>query len=236
MTTQAAVLAEVRTARLLPRQRHDPSPPLTRVAVQLLGDFQVRVNGRAVAASSWTRRHSAALVKLLALSPGRSLHREQVLDALWPDLDIETAAPRLHKAAHYARRVLGDREALVLSGETVRLYPGAEVNVDAARFQQAAQSAMADGDVPAAKAALALHGGAPLLPHDLYEPWAERHRLHLRRLYTELLHQAEDWHLALVDRPVRRDSPPRAGSPVRERRRPDCGAATARRTAGGVAP
>jgi DNA-binding SARP family transcriptional activator len=200
MGTQAAVLEDTRPARALPRQRHSHAQRQTHVEMRLLGDFEVLLDGRTIAPSSWTRRHSAALVKLLALSPGRSLHREQVLDALWPDLDIETAAPRLHKAAHYARRVLGDRDAVVLSGESVRLYPEAQVHIDADQFQQAASSALGVGGVAAAKGALALHSG-PLLPHDLYEPWGERHRLHLGRLYTELLHQAQDWHQALAADP-----------------------------------
>ena len=60
------------------------------------------------AVDAWSRRHAASLVKLLALADGRRLHREQVIDALWPGLGVEAAAPRLHKAAHYARRALGD--------------------------------------------------------------------------------------------------------------------------------
>ena len=60
------------------------------------------------ATRAWSRRHAASLVKLLALSPGRRLHREQVIEALWPGLPVETPGPRLHKAAHYARRALGD--------------------------------------------------------------------------------------------------------------------------------
>ena len=171
------------------------------VQVRLLGDFQVRVDGHALSPRHWSRRHSAALVKLLALAPGRSLHREQVLDALWPDLDIDRAAPRLHKAAHYAREALGHRDAVVVNAETLRLYPGADVDIDRTRFQRHAESAIADGDVAAAKAALALYAGE-LLPQDLYEPWAEQPRLHLNRLFTELLHQAEDWHQILAADPT----------------------------------
>ena len=151
--------------------------------------------------SHWSRRHSAALVKLLALAPGRSLHREQVIDALWPDLGIDEAAPRLHKAAHYARKALGHRDAVVLSAETVRLCPDDDVHIDATRFQQYAESAVADGGIAAAKAALASYGGE-LLPQDLYEPWAEQPRLHLGRLNAELLHQAEDWHQVLAADPT----------------------------------
>ena len=64
---------------------------------------------------------------------GRSLHRELVIDALWPDLGMDDAAPRLHKAAHYARRALGHRDAVVLSAEAVRLCPDDDVQVDVMR-------------------------------------------------------------------------------------------------------
>src|SRR4051794_12423967 len=73
------------------------------VDITVLGGFHVVVDGSPVRAEEWARRSASALVKLLALAPGRRLHREQVLDALWPDADVEAAAPRLHKAAHFAR-------------------------------------------------------------------------------------------------------------------------------------
>ena len=57
-----------------------------RVEIDLLGNFAVRVDGRVVPAAYWRRRHAAALVKLLALAPRRTLHREQVVDALWPEI------------------------------------------------------------------------------------------------------------------------------------------------------
>ncbi len=79
------------------------------IEITLLGRFEVRRDGQPVPADAWGRRHAAALVKLLALSPGRRLHREQVIDALWPDDTVEDAAPKLHKAAHFARKAAGDR-------------------------------------------------------------------------------------------------------------------------------
>ena len=88
--------------------------------VQLLGRFVVTINGKTVPDVAWGRRHPAALVKLLALQPERQLHREQVLDRLWPDLTVDEAAPRLHKAAHFARRSLCDRDGVVLHGDLIR--------------------------------------------------------------------------------------------------------------------
>ena len=93
------------------------------VRIALLGGFDVVVAGSTVPRAEWRRRQAANLVKLLALTPGRALHREQVTDRLWPDLDVEAAGPRLHKAAHYARRSLGSLRALVLDGEIVALFP-----------------------------------------------------------------------------------------------------------------
>jgi len=54
------------------------------IHVTLLGRFAVTVGGAPVAEASWNRRHAAAVVKVLALAPGRRLHREQVIDRVWP--------------------------------------------------------------------------------------------------------------------------------------------------------
>ena len=170
---------------------------VVRIDIAVLGGFEVRVEGRPIPSDRWSRRRSAALVKLLAMAPGRCLHREQVIDALWPDLLIDEAAPRLHKAAHYARRAFGYRKSLVLTDETVRLCPYDDVHVDAVHFGQLAAAAVAQGGAAEAKAALAVHGG-DLLPMDAYEPWTEQHREHLRRLHLELLRQAGDWHQVLA--------------------------------------
>jgi two-component SAPR family response regulator len=93
------------------------------VQVKVLGGFGVLLGGVPVSSDAWGRRQAAQLVQLLALSRDRRLHREQVIDALWPGLSWEAGAPRLHKAAHYARRALGDQDAVVLRRELVSLYP-----------------------------------------------------------------------------------------------------------------
>ena len=54
--------------------------------IELLGGLRVSVGERQVPATEWRRSRAAGLVKLLALTPGHRLHREQVMDALWPDL------------------------------------------------------------------------------------------------------------------------------------------------------
>ncbi len=162
------------------------------VQVRLLGRFEVVIDGRAVPATEWRRRHPAALVKILALTPGHKLHREQVIDALWPDDTLEQAAPKLHKAAHYARRATGRPDAVVLRNEAVQLFPDASVAVDVDDFDAAARAALADRDAVAATTALAGYGGE-LVPEDRYEPWAEDRREQLRRRHLDLLRLAGRW-------------------------------------------
>ncbi|MFD2093477.1 ATP-binding protein [Blastococcus deserti] len=169
------------------------------VRVTMLGGFGVIVDGIPLPDGGWRRRHAASLIKLLALSPGRRLHRERVLAALWPELDVAEAAPRLHKAAHYARRWLGGGDTLVLGSDVVALYPGRHVHVDAVEFEQRARSALAARDPVAAAAAADMCSGE-LLPDDLYDSWAEepRERLHVLRL--DVLRVAQRWEeLAAAD-------------------------------------
>src|SRR4051794_2695652 len=110
-----------------------------RVDINLLGGFSVAVDGRSVADRAWSRRSAATLVKVLALRPGHRLPREQLVDLLWPDLLLEQAAPRLHKAAHYARTAVDLPTAVVLSADAVSLLPNHEVVVDVELFDAAAR-------------------------------------------------------------------------------------------------
>ena len=94
--------------------------------------------------------------------------RDEVLEALWPQLGADAAAPNLHKAASYARRALGERGGVVLRGGVVELAPAAGVTTDVERFEAGDDSAY----------------GGELLPDEPYEEWllAPRARLRERRL------------------------------------------------------
>ena len=143
-----------------------------------------------------------SLVKVLALAPGRRLHREQVIDALWPDLPADAAVPRLHKAAHYARRALGDDAAasLLLRNDMVALLPDARRARRRRRVPQprrggAGRRGRWTG--PPARACWTVR--RRLLPDDLYEPWAEEPRDGLRMLRLDLLRLTGRWDAVLEE-------------------------------------
>ena len=76
------------------------------LAIELLGQFHVRVMGKPIADPQWPRRQAKQLVKLLALTPKHQLHRQQLIDTICPDLNAESGAANLHKIIHLARHAL----------------------------------------------------------------------------------------------------------------------------------
>lgn len=157
-----------------------------------MGGFGLIVDGGSVDAGHFQRRSAAALVKILALTPSRRMHREQAMDFLWPELSPQHAAGRLHTAAHYARRATGAADCVSLSNEMVALFPARTVAVDLYAFESAASAALSGGEPGAAEAALDSWTG-DLLPDDPYAPWAFQPRQRAELLHRELLRQAGRW-------------------------------------------
>jgi pimeloyl-ACP methyl ester carboxylesterase/DNA-binding SARP family transcriptional activator len=168
---------------------------MTAVAVNVLGGFGFVIDDRQV--PELNRRDAGRLAKLLALTPGRRMHREVLVDALWPDADPGRTANRLHKAAHFVRRASGCVESVVLDGTTVAMFPDAEVTVDADDFERLANRALASGDRDDLRRAADAYTG-DLLPHDPYEDWVFHHRQRLQLRYREVLRALGD-HALLVE-------------------------------------
>ena len=158
--------------------------------VWLLGGFRVELDGRPVAADAWRHRRGADLVKLLALAPQHRLHRDQVMEAFWPELATQAAAANLRKAVHYGRRALGGKDSIASDGDLLVLWPVGQLRVDTERFDGEATRALSSQT--GLDSALALFPG-DLLPEDRYADWTEPHRerLHGRRL--ELLRASARW-------------------------------------------
>ncbi|MDQ4128574.1 MAG: tetratricopeptide repeat protein [Actinomycetota bacterium] len=136
-------------------------------------------------------RKAAGLVKLLALAPGHRLHREQVMDALWPDAGTRAASNNLRQTLYVARRTLEPDPTLAsrylaYRDEQLVLCPGAPLRVDVDAFEEATHSAHRSKEPAAYRAAIDLYAD-DLLPADRYEEWAEGRRRELRATYLSLL-------------------------------------------------
>jgi DNA-binding SARP family transcriptional activator len=136
------------------------------VRVKLLGGFSVSVGSRTVQHGEWRLRKAAALVKLLALAPAHRLHREQVMDLLWPNSGRKAASNSLRRTLYAARRTLDPAEGsgyLASEDESLVLRPSGGFWVDVEAFEQAAATARRSRDPAAYRAALDLYKGE-LLP------------------------------------------------------------------------
>jgi DNA-binding SARP family transcriptional activator len=164
----------------------DPAWARQRVQVRCFGGFALLRSGKAVDLAPVKPRARAAL-RLLAAQAGRGVHREALMQALWPDVDPASAIRNLHVAISALRRCLepdaprGASSLLVRDGDTYRLrLEGAEIDVDT--FERAvaeARTARVAGDVDrsrlALETALSVYQG-DLLPEDGPSDWVIERR------------------------------------------------------------
>jgi DNA-binding SARP family transcriptional activator len=165
---------------------------VSQLRIELLGGFRVERAGVARPVSGWQRRTGKTLTKLLATHPRHCLHREQVLEILWPGVELESALNSFGKALHAARRAL---EPELLPRESSAYLPLTDsmvaldtqhVWIDADHFERLAERALRRGDIASYESALAAYGGE-LLPEDRYEDWCAERRNRLADLHIQLL-------------------------------------------------
>ncbi|MDQ6822244.1 MAG: hypothetical protein M3076_18205 [Actinomycetota bacterium] len=184
-------------------------PTRSELRIDLLGRFRVAAGETTVNEAAWRLRKARGLVKLLALHPGHSLHREQAIEALWPDSDPAAASNYLRQALFVARRALdscGENGAarILLAHDLVTLVSD-RLWVDVEAFEAAAAEAERAPSVARHRAAIEIYGGE-LLPEDRFDEWATSRREALRERHLALLvdlarlhEEADDWAAAVTE-------------------------------------
>ncbi|MDX2041373.1 MAG: BTAD domain-containing putative transcriptional regulator [Acidobacteriota bacterium] len=164
-----------------------------RLEIFMLGAFRLVIDGTPVEDRLWTRRKSKTLIKLLALQSNHQLHREQLIEYLWPEQESEAGLNNLHKTIHAARRTLepelksgADSQFIVTQDQLIVLRAPDGLLVDVEEFELRAATALKSNEPADGETALELYGG-DLLGEDLYEDWAAVRREKLRMLYEQLL-------------------------------------------------
>jgi predicted ATPase/DNA-binding SARP family transcriptional activator/tetratricopeptide (TPR) repeat protein len=154
-----------------------------RVRIRMLGGFDVHIDGVAVPAGAWRLSKARSLLKLLALAEGHSMHRDAVVDALWPELGASTN--NLHQALHAARRALAvagtAADVLRLRDGVVALCPDGGLETDLQVLEAAFDKALAAAD-PDLLLDIAARCAEGLLPEDRYEDWVSPYQDHIADL------------------------------------------------------
>ncbi len=159
--------------------------------------------------ATWQQQRVRALLSCLISSNGRKLGREQVLETIWPDLDMETASHRLDRSVYNLRQIfeptrsklatspllLTEREVLVLADHPL-------VWVDADAFEHLiaqARTAIENADTAEAERlfemAATLYGG-DYLPEEQELSSVLARREKLQRNWIGLLLDLADLRIA----------------------------------------
>ncbi len=170
------------------------------IQVQTLGNFQVWVGGEKILSKEWGRDKTLQLFQFLVTSRHRrGLHKEQIIDRLWEDLDTKSGEQTFKVALHGVNKVLEPNrksrsEARFVKREGLAYQLALEeiwIDADAMENFIALGNQFLHEDPDAAKLAyqeaIQLHHGV-YLPSRLYEDWSsgERERLQVLALGTTI--------------------------------------------------
>jgi DNA-binding SARP family transcriptional activator len=165
------------------------------VSISLLGPLTISGGRKQIRRP---RGPTKQLLCYLALHPAGA-HRDQIIDALWPDQPPEQGRNRLWRAAGDARAHFGET-ILIRDGEHYRL-DRTQVAVDLDDLDELLaeleHTVGAEDQLPLLERALALYNGEPLSGSDL--PWAENEQRRLHALRLDLLERAGRARLATSD-------------------------------------
>jgi predicted ATPase len=163
-----------------------PSSATSRAAlwrIELLGQLRAVSGDRVV--TQFGSRKVAALLARLALFPKRAHGREELIDLLWPEADLDTGRNRLRQTLFALRRLLeppGAPEVLLVDRASVRLNADA-FSCDAIEFEAHVRARDA-------AAAQALYVGE-LMP-GFYDEWIDDERARLAALADRVADEDDD--------------------------------------------
>jgi len=162
-----------------------------RAVLRCLGRFRLELDGREIDLTRAKPRVRQAL-RLLASRAGDPVHRESIVEALWPDAELKAGMHNLQVTISSLRRLLepkasrGESSLVVRQGDAYRLALPEPADIDLVSFEDAvaeSRSALKSGAAEAAVAALdralAAYGG-DLLPEDGPAEWVVGRREALR--------------------------------------------------------
>jgi predicted ATPase/DNA-binding SARP family transcriptional activator len=149
-------------------------------------------------------RKGRDILKLLSLASNHRLHREQLVDILWPEVHPEKGINSLYNALYLLRQVISGlgfnpSELICFDEENLHLCSGSAIWIDLEAFDIAAEHAFLNRDMASCLRALSL-GNGELLPENPYDDWVIPHResfdlkvLKLKRVRAELLEAQNEW-------------------------------------------
>ncbi len=166
--------------------------------LRCLGPFAVSRGGRPVSAEAFTRSKALVLLKLLALRAGSPVHRDVLIEHMWPEAPPHLGANRLHGVVHDLRAVIESRRAgrewqyLRNSDDVYYLNMSAPIDIDVSRFRRLVAQGMSAAPDDSSTAIGCLETAIGLYAGDLFEDdpagdWCEAEREELKASFVGAL-------------------------------------------------
>ena len=168
-----------------------------------LGKFGLAINGTGLAVDRWKRRQAVTLFKYLVTRLDRPVHRERILECLWPNVDEERGWGRLKVTLYYLRtqlRAAGVREDAVQTVGDAYLLKGNEIWVDADQFEKLVAEGRALQTMGRIDDALRCYGQAQGLyrgdyfEQDIFADWCAEDRERFGEIYLEMMARKAQCH------------------------------------------
>ncbi len=161
-----------------------------------LGHFGLAIAGKGLEVDNWKRQQAVLVLKCLVSQLGRPVHRERLIDWLWPDADITRGWQRLKVTISFLREKLRSggaaKETIETVGQSYILRRDA-VWVDSDAFGDlvaAGWRSLKNDDGLEARSrfeeAQSLYRG-DYLEDEPYVDWCAEERERLREVYLEML-------------------------------------------------
>ncbi len=183
-----------------------PVPQHHTLQLFTLGGFGIVAAGSSVDITRWKRKQAVTLLKYLITQLDRPVHRERLLDCLWPGVDQSRGLGRLKVTMYYLRRELRSNgmsdEVVRTVGDSYLLRRDA-VWVDVDVFERLFTEGRALQDraqwsdaVDRYVEAQRLYRG-DYLEEETFSDWCAEERERLREVYLEVLARTAECHAEL---------------------------------------
>lgn len=171
--------------------------------LRCLGQFTIVADGQIVPPERFVRRRSLTLLKILLSRYKKQVHREELIELLWPGADPNSASSLLNVVVHYLRRALqsdsADRRAsncIRTSGDYYAFDAESPHRLDSQEFLQATQlgeqletRCQPEQAIEACERAIALYAG-DFLEEEIYSDWCALDREYFRDSFLTTLRRA----------------------------------------------
>jgi len=183
-----------------------PVPQRHTLQVFTLGGFGIVAGGHSIDIGKWKRKHAVTLLKYLVTQLDHPVHRERLIDCLWPDVDEKQGWGRLKVTMYCLRQELranGVSDEAVKTIDNAYLLRRDVIWVDTDVFERFVAEGQALQQLEQWSDALDRYNEAghlyqgDYLEEETYSDWCAEERERLHELYLEMLARTAECYVEL---------------------------------------